>query len=117
MATIYCDGAGYNGEVSKYAVVIQGEEPIIKHFDENLTSNDMEYMAVVEATKIAEYGDTILTDSQLVANQVSGAWRVLDDKFDTSVTLIRKAILEKNLTVGWIRRNKNLAGLALEKDK
>ena len=79
-----------------------------------MTSNDMEYKAVVEAAKLAKEGDTIFTDSQLVVFQVLGKRRVRNMKFMTLVQYIRKRLFETGAKIEWISRDNNLAGHALE---
>jgi len=117
MAKIYCDGAGWSGDCCKYAIAIDDKEPEITRLDEYHTSNEMEYQAVYSAACRAQTGDTILTDSQLVVNQVHGLWKVRHAKFLPTVSAIRALMRNKRLNLKWVRRNENKAGIALEKDK
>jgi len=110
---IYCDGAGWNGKVSRYAIVYDGVVNVVS-VEEEFTSNDMEHKAVAEAVKIAGEGDTILSDSQLVVYQILGKYRVKELKFLPSVQYVRKKLLETGAKIKWIRREENLAGHALE---
>jgi ribonuclease HI len=110
---IYCDGSGWNGKVSRYAIVHKGNASVVS-LEEELTNNDMEYRAVVEAVKLAKRGDTILSDSQLVVYQVLGTYRVRNMKFMTPIQYIRKKLFEAGAKIKWIPREDNIAGHALE---
>ncbi len=76
----YTDGAGWNGKISRWAVVNEAglERIIVKHT--RLTNNQMEYCAMKEALKVAKDGDEICSDSELIVYQLTGKYKVRDVK-------------------------------------
>ena len=56
----------------------------------------------------------ICSDSQLVVNQMNGKWRVTTDHLMPLYEKCDRKI-RKNIKISWIRRNRNLAGIYLEK--
>jgi len=117
MTKIYCDGAGFNGKISRYAIVV--DSPFVKniHIVENdLTSNEMEYIAVAHAMQLAKDGDVIYTDSRLVVKQLNGDWKINFDHLQFwNDEIIEEWKDKPNLKIEWIPRNENLAGKLLEK--
>lgn len=69
---IYCDGSGFNGSVSKFGIITEHGKKSAMVFNENITSNVMEYSAIIMAGIIAKSGDELFSDSQLAVNQISG---------------------------------------------
>lgn len=114
MGKVFCDGSGYSGYRSMYAVVFENGERIIKEFDKPFTSNDMEYSAVIRGLRECEEGDIIYTDSMLVVKQVHGEWRVKEKKFLPKIERINKLLEKKKAKLKFIRRGFNLAGHAIE---
>lgn len=112
---IYCDGSGWNGKKSKFCVCSDEGYLFKEVFEKELTNNQVEYFAVIHALSICEEGDKILTDSLLVVNQVSGKWKVKNEKLFPLWVKANKLAKEKNIYPEWIERNKNLAGNLLEK--
>ena len=115
MSKIYCDGSGWNGQRSACVVYTESDgEFHERKFSGIFTNNQMEYMAVIEAIKMAKDGDTILSDSQLVVHQVSGAWRCKSPEL--ALLLGEVEYLRKNVKVDikWIGRNNNIAGKYFE---
>ena len=125
---IYIDGAsrGNPGDAGIGIKIIEpGKEPReIKRYLGKLTNNPAEYAALIEALEAAKdlivRPIRIFTDSQLVANQVNGLWKV---KHKEIIPLNKKA---RNLfseygdiTIRHIRREQNteadrLANLAID---
>lgn len=113
---IYVDGSGWNGKSCAYAILIKGTNtPFVIEYKTKMTCNEMEYLAVLEGCKVANEGDIILTDSQLISNQVYGRWKINKERLKVFVGKIRELMQEKRLSVDWISREKNLAGKLLEK--
>ena len=83
---------------------------------EFVTNNEMEYAAVLWALNKAVDGDIILTDSQLVVNQVAGKWKVKEPRLDTLCKLARLKMEDKDVSLEWIPREENLAGKVLDKE-
>jgi ribonuclease HI len=109
----YCDGSGWNGKRSGYAVI--GKGIYIQNFDVEKTNNEMEYEAVLYALRNCNPGDQIVTDSQLVVNQVLGKWRIKEDRLkplcaECQRLMDDKSVDGKNCVLGWIPREENKAG-------
>ncbi len=115
---IFADGAGYNGEVSRYCVVLEGiDSPIVFETKENKTNNEMEYRAVIHALKLARKGDHIMTDSQLVVNQVKGEWKINKEHLQPLCNKAQKLLKSSGAKLSWIRRERSKAGHILDKLK
>ena len=110
----YCDGSGWNGRESKWCVVHDGKTNI-ERYDYERTNNEMEYAAVLWALNKAVCGDIILTDSQLVVNQVAGKWRCKEPRLKGYCDTVWEKVQDKVVELVWIPREENLAGKVLEK--
>jgi ribonuclease HI len=83
------------------------------------TNNDAEWLALIEAVKLAHTFDTddvvLLGDSTLVVNQANGKWpcrsAALQAHLDTLHSICEG---QRAPTVRYIRRSQNLAGIALK---
>jgi len=108
---IWADGKGFYGRKSGYALVFEdNRKPIIVLNEEDKTNNEREYEAVIEAFKIANNGDEIYSDSQLVVYQIKGKWKV--DKENLRILWQQgfDLLWSKSLQLFWIPRNENKAG-------
>lgn len=112
---IWIDGSGWNGRESKYAIAFEDGNSIVKRFKEKKTNNEMEYEALLRALDYAKDGDTILTDSSLVVNQMSGKWKIKKQHIFRLVMRSKAKIGNKKISIEWTPRDKNLAGALLEK--
>ena len=112
----YCDGGGYNGVQS---LICFGKENnfIIEQTDRNLTNNDAEYIACLRAMCSCEDYDLIFSDSALVVNQVNGLWVCKADNLIKYCSWCMDFLKEKKLTLIWVSRDKNLAGVQLDRLK
>jgi ribonuclease HI len=114
--SLYCDGSGWNGKQSGYVVTDENQEVLYKEFSElKRTNNDCEYLAFLKACELAYTNAEIFSDSQLVVFQVIGDYKVREEKFISIVKKCQLLIKLKNLNVGWVERNKNVAGKYIEK--
>lgn len=111
----YCDGAGFNGIVSKTAVGRTKEDMKIWKITEEMTNNQMEYLAVITAMYQAEPYSLILSDSQLVVNQCTKDWSCNYEHLIPHRDKVRELIKIKNLSLKWIPREENIAGKVLER--
>lgn len=112
---VYADGAGWNGKVSRFAVVGAGREEIIS-FPVPFTNNEMEYKAVLFALRLPTCHDSnIFTDSQLVYNQVHGEWKCNFQRLRYMRNEIRQLLSQKKCHLAWAPREENLAGKLLER--
>lgn len=82
---------------------------------ENLTSNELEYEAILVAASLAQDNAIILSDSNLCVQQVNGTYQIKQPRLKPYADKVKKLITEKNITLKWISRDANLAGHVLEK--
>jgi len=120
MVDIYVDGSGWNGKESKACIYVDKYVPeIIKIvISEEKTNNYMEYYALKYAIeKVAEDGDTIYIDSQLVYNQLFNNWKINYDHLKQLNQEILELLKTKKVNIVWVRREENKAGKVLEHGK
>lgn len=115
MAEIYCDGAGWNGTKSEYCILKEGQQPIRKTYNTKMTNNEMEYLAIINALTIAQKGDTIITDSQLVEMQIKRKYAVKAPNLKNLHKTAQELYTTKEINIQWKRREENKAGKILEK--
>ena len=128
---IFCDGACEPVNPNGYATwgfVAYGENGFEKHAAHGLighgsgmTNQVAEYTAVIEALKWAYKagyrGFTIKTDSQLVVNQVKGAWKVNAEHLRKFVDRAVKGLqaCESQGRIEWVPREQNMRADELSK--
>lgn len=115
--TYYTDGGGWNGEHSRWGIVNENKElvmyaKIFGHSD--VTNNIAEYSAVINALIIAQNGDTIISDSQLVVFQLLGKYRCKALNLRPLYEAGMKILSDKNIRLQWKPREENLAGKFLD---
>lgn len=112
----YCDGAGWNGKISRVAY---GEKDNIQihSFDINLTNNESEYISCLLACTYAENDCLIFSDSKLIVNQINKGWKINKENLRFYNHILNKVIIDKNLTLRWIPRADNYAGVMLDRTK
>ncbi|RLJ08630.1 MAG: hypothetical protein DRP12_00250 [Candidatus Aenigmatarchaeota archaeon] len=111
---IWIDGSGWNGRESKWIVVFEDGTIRRGSIPEERTNNQMEYEALINALKLADPGDEILTDSQLLVGHLKRGWRVKTQHLLPLFLKAKKLIEEKNIKLTWVPRRENLAGNLLE---
>lgn len=118
MIVLYIDGGTKRCEIC-LVDRNKNDKVIVKKRSGALTNNELEYLALLYALEYINNnykGKPVLinSDSQLIVNQVNGKWRVTTERLKP---LYEKC--ERKLTgmikLSWIRRNRNLAGIYLEK--
>lgn len=120
MSVWYVDGAGAKDDDSfgKICIVpVDGEPVIMDVLISGLTNNSAEYIAMRGALRSAESGDIIYTDSQLVVGQLTKGWSVNYEHLQRLHDECDQLMKEKEILVLWVSREKNPAGIALEKDR
>ncbi|HEX8553848.1 MAG TPA: reverse transcriptase-like protein [Sphingomonas sp.] len=109
---IFFDGGCRAGRMET-AVVAAGHATIIA--DAGLgSSEDAEWLALLHALRIAQGYDrevVLLGDSRSVIAQATGTGRVRDTGIAHLATL--RALAPERLRIRWIKRQQNLAGIAL----
>lgn len=107
---IYCDGSGWNGRESRVAAIrADGKHHILTSFNVERTNNEMEYLAVLNGLVLAEPGDEVLTDSQLVVHQLSGKYKIKAIGLRPFYEAASRLASLKEIVVKWIPREQNQA--------
>ena len=120
---IYCDSS--TTEACLVKVLPSAQEQVFKEaYTKRVTNNVGEYRAVLWAllkvknwkkVKNWEGEDAeILTDSQLVVEQVAGNWMCRKSHLLPLRDEVRRLLEETGATLAWVPRATNLAGLVLE---
>lgn len=112
----YFDGGGFNGNYSRLCVVSEPFEQI-KTTEKFLTNNVSEYYALLMALKLADCHDILVGDSQLVIKQVLRDWNCRAPHLKGICKYCQELVKQKQITLMWVPRKKNLAGVLLENDK
>lgn len=96
----------------------QRDKKIVKKRTGHVTNNDLEYLAIIYGIEYAKkYFPkdklTIFSDSKLAVNQINGEYKVNGDNL---IALHKKTLrkLTDNITIQWVRRSFNPAGIHLE---
>ena len=120
MILLYIDGGTRRCEIC-LVDRNKSDKVIVKKRNGALTNNELEYLALIYALEYINnnYSDKpvlICSDSMLIVNQINGKWRVTTEHL---IPLYEKAVKKMNkLTkITWVRRNRNLAGIYLEKGR
>ncbi|MFH1590304.1 MAG: RNase H family protein [archaeon] len=111
---IWSDGGGWNGRLSRYAVVFEDGRSIVEDFPEEKTNNEMEYAGLIRALKEASADDEIIVDSQLLVGHVTKGWKVNFAHLRPLVDESKRLVAEKNITLSWVRRDGNKAGILID---
>lgn len=116
--TYFCDGGGWNGTHSRWAITDKKSNVIMyaKVFGHDAVSNNIaEYSAVINAMIIANDGDVIVSDSQLVIRQLNGQYRCKAENLKPLYEAGRMILAWKKVTLQWTPREKNVAGRFLDR--
>ena len=116
----YCDGGGWNGEHSRWAIVDQNKNIIMYakiYGHDNVTNNVAEYSAVLNAIMIAKNGDEIISDSQLVIYQLISKYKCKAVHLQPLHTAGLCLLGIKKIKLTWLPRAQNLAGIVLDSAK
>ncbi len=106
---IYADGSGWNGKESKFGIKTEKGKCATFTFQDKLSSNVMEYCAIIFASIMANEGDEILSDSQLAVNQINGLWKVKEKHLFPLRHAAYVMIEGRKLKLRWIPREENEA--------
>jgi ribonuclease HI len=113
---IYTDGSGARPDGKGSCFGWLREDTGEKHIrrEDGLTNNQAEYRAVLFAIESMPEGSCveILTDSQLLACQATGLYKMRDTSLKELLLRMHDLVNEKKMTlrVNWIPRERNLAG-------
>jgi ribonuclease HI len=115
---VFCDAGTKNG--GRICMVDpQKNKCIIKQRTGDLSNNQLEYLGLLYTISYVNNNYSrknviIYTDSLLVANQINGKWRITTEHL---IPLWKKCnkYMTSNIQVTWVRREKNLAGIELDK--
>ena len=106
-------------------VDVRKSKPWFKSLKGELTSNDLEWYALLSAAEyIAETYEwstiNVYGDSKLVVNQMNGKWKINKEGFMIVWEMVDYWLkvcgaLNNTVVVDWVPRDKNLAGIALDR--
>lgn len=105
---IFCDASGWNG-IRSMVGVRKGQKNITVSFEESFTVNKLEYFAVILGCMIADNGDEVVSDSQLVVQQIKGEYKVKNVGLFPLAQAAKELIKGKVLKLDWIPRMINRA--------
>lgn len=111
----YADGSKSSMGSQIVVTDIAGNLLIKMFLEPELTSNEIEYYALIVAANKAEPNAKIFSDSELCIRQINDTYKIRKKNLQKLAELLRKKKVEKNLTFEWISREANLAGHILEK--
>jgi ribonuclease HI len=113
---LYCDGS--KAKAASQILVTDDTGKILNNTifkaKDLYTSNMLEYEALLMAVKLAKNNSTIYTDSQLCFEQIHGNYKIKKETLRPYVEDIKELKLQKKITIIWIPRGKNKAGVILE---
>ena len=114
MARVFCDSS-----TKEACLVVEGQEPIFIVYPSPVTNNVGEYAAVLLALRWVLHAlpglpTTIYTDSLLVVNQVNGVWACRKHHLLPFRERIRELLVKTGVSLAWIPREENPAGIELE---
>ncbi len=96
------------------AIVINEELP-------GTTNNEAEYAAIIAALELARHdglnGLLLRSDSQLCVNQIKGQWQVKEDRLRPLRDRAARLLAGLGGRIEWVPRERNHAGIYLEKKK
>ncbi len=117
----FCDG-GYDNLRKRNGIYCIVNDNGFKRVQKILveSSNEAEYFAIIESLILANPGDTIYSDSQLIVNQLVGGWKVKSDNlyhFWYEACELIESKFKGNINITWIPRDVNKAGIILDREK
>lgn len=113
---IYIDGSGFNFKESRYCVYSpeSNRKTLVFSTTDAKTNNEMEYAGLIQALQLAQDGDEIITDSQLIIGQTTLGWRCNHEHLRVLVEKCKKILENKKVKLTWVPRQENLAGRILD---
>lgn len=121
MVDVYCDASGYSNGTCAIClyldnpVLAKSKRIILEVFYEDLPTKELEYLALVSALEIAEDGAAVYCDNMHVVDEVNLIMKPGVGNQEVHKRA-REIINEKEkINVVWIPRDKNLAGIYLDK--
>ena len=115
---VYTDAGTKNG--GRICLVDpQKDKTVIKQRTGDLSNNQLEYLGLLYAISYVNNNYSkkpvrVYTDSLLMANQMNGKWRITTEHL---IPLWKKCqkYMTKDIKIVWVKREKNLAGIELDK--
>ena len=124
IVNVFFDASTYKNTL--YIVYGDNKNSNLRRLDGEFTNNELEWYALLFAVKTINRKYTNVTakvygDSQLVIRQVNGDWKMNKEEFRILNDQVNSEIWWGNsnrnnvFVINWNRRNKNKAGVRLEK--
>lgn len=120
MTSYWVDAIGWDGQICGiYIKYIEGSKygAICEVCQGMKTNNELEYYAVLSALELAKDGDIIYSDSQLVVNQIAGTYKLKAENLREFYDKIIYLLKEKKVTIQWVPREENVAGIVVEMER
>lgn len=117
MKRYYADGGGWNGKHSRWAITDAKGNVVMyaKIFGhDGVTNNVAEYCAVLNAMMLADEGDEVLSDSQMVVYQITGKYKCKASHLIPLCNAAMHILVQKRVKVRWVPREENVAGRFLD---
>lgn len=117
MTTWFCDAMGWDGTCSGVYIMNSKNGALCEVWVEKYTSNQLEYMALIATLEMAEEGDIIFSDSQLVVKQLLGEYEVRNEGLKPLHDEAKELYDSKMVKVTWCPRSENKAGVEVSKHR
>lgn len=99
-------------QLAYVTVELEGSKADVFHLTKTVTNNEAEYLAIIFALEAQPATTEILSDSQLVVNQLNHKWHIKENKLRV-LALNVWGLAKGQVTFLWIPRKENLAGKLL----
>lgn len=114
----YCDGSTYmNGQKGQdSSMIVLSFRKIIREYLGNYSINYAELSAIIKAFEICNLGDEVFSDSKICVNWVLRPYRRTkqNEYIKEKILYAQRLLSKKGLSLKYISRESNLAGLELE---
>lgn len=117
---LYADGSGLQGACAIYVKIVDSTIPKKKRhylqvFNEDISSDKLEYKALIKALTLAKPGSKIFSDNMGIVDEVILAKPPASGTKDLFKEAKKIIDSKPGLMIHWVPREKNLAGIYLER--
>ena len=96
----------------EYSIVTDKRQVMIRDFDTPHTNNEAEYLAIINALKVFPEVEEIISDSQLVVNQLTHKYSIKEERLRKLASEVWQ-LAQGKVRFTWCPREDNLAGKVL----